>query len=155
MWDDGDTQASRNDLGLETYRVSVTDANGCVKDGNLEQRIPTRDDWTMNGNEIQPQQFIGSTNEVDVEFRAFNQPQLRLGADGVTRLLGGVEITNAEDLEEAEMVGAKLLVATSGGEIVMLGDDLPTTFFANVGKNSCGEDANGNNIPWWDNGIRR
>ena len=98
LWPDGSTNATRNDLGLDEYMVRMTDANGCEATELVRLMIPERDDWTMQGNAIGPQQFIGSTNAADVEFRANNQPQLRLGSDGVTELLGGLKTTGLEDL---------------------------------------------------------
>jgi hypothetical protein len=126
-WEDGNTDATRNDLGLETYRVDITDANGCVKQKTLELLVPMRDDWTMTGNEIQPQQFIGSTNEADVEFRAFNQPQLRLGADGVTELLGGVKMNGigaANSDDQLLFIGQNGGVASGGGFPTLWADQL-------------------------------
>ena len=77
----------------------MTDANGCEVTELLRLKIPERDDWTMQGNAINPQQFIGSTNAADVEFRANNQPQLRLGSNGVTELLGTVKMTGVPEAD--------------------------------------------------------
>ncbi|HRA60953.1 MAG TPA: SprB repeat-containing protein, partial [Bacteroidia bacterium] len=46
LWNDGNTSQNRTALGASSYRVTVTDANGCV--ANIEQLIltqPERSDW--------------------------------------------------------------------------------------------------------------
>ena len=54
----------------------------------------------MDGNaNVGTGQFIGTVDATDLEFRANDQPQLRLGSDGVTELLGGVRMEGLDAME--------------------------------------------------------
>ncbi|MBL0054553.1 MAG: SprB repeat-containing protein [Bacteroidetes bacterium] len=85
LWNDGNTNQNRTALGASSYRVTVTDANGCV--ANIEQLIltqPERSDWTMTGNaNTNPAtNFIGTTDLKDLVFKTNNLERLKINANG-------------------------------------------------------------------------
>lgn len=90
-WDDGlAVSQNRYGLGPKTYEVTVTDANGCQKTHNATITQPERSDWTMNGNTgTNPAtQYIGTSDNKAVVFKANGQESLRLEPDGKIKLLG-------------------------------------------------------------------
>lgn len=90
-WQDGpSTSANRYGLGPKEYKVTVTDANGCEEGATIRITQPQRSDWTMSGNAgTNPSnQYIGTSDNKDVVFKANGQESLRLGSDGTIKLLG-------------------------------------------------------------------
>lgn len=85
LWDDGPTNQNRWALDQGTYKVTVSDANGCESlqaDAYISR--PERSDWTMGGNAgTDPAtDFIGTTDAQDVVFRSNGGERLRLLSDG-------------------------------------------------------------------------
>jgi hypothetical protein len=94
--------AQLQNAGEAEYALKVVDANGCLSKAEVKLKIPERDDWRMGGNaNVQAGQFLGTTDATDVEFRANNQAQLRLGADGVTEVVQQLRLAGFEDLNAA------------------------------------------------------
>ncbi len=92
-WSDGPSTAqNRYALGPKAYKVSVTDANGCESSTSVTITQPERSDWTMNGNAgTNPAtQYIGTSDDKDVVFKANGQESLRLKANGDISLFGNM-----------------------------------------------------------------
>ena len=92
-WSDGPSTAqNRYALGPKAYKVSVTDANGCESSTSVTITQPERSDWTMNGNAgTNPAtQYIGTSDDKDVVFKANGQEALRLKANGDISLFGNM-----------------------------------------------------------------
>ncbi len=149
--DSTSTQPVRNDLGKDMYKVSVTDGNGCLVKETINLLIPERDDWTMSGNSISPTHFIGSTNEADVVFRANDQPQLRLGSDGVTELLGGVKMLNVSD---ATAPMKHILIDPVTGLLTLGGPYIPDAP-ATPNDGSCWSNPTSNFMGAWTGGTNK
>ncbi len=84
-WNDGPTTQDRTILGSDNYGVTVTDANECVfRSERVFLTEPDRSDWTMSGNAgTNPAtQYIGTSDNKDVVFRANNLERVRLKANG-------------------------------------------------------------------------
>lgn len=93
VWQDAAiTTQDRSGLGAKSYEVMVTDANGCVEKAAIALEQPESNDWKMGGNVgTNPgTQFIGTSDNKDVVFKANGQESIRLGADGTIRLLGSL-----------------------------------------------------------------
>ena len=93
LWDDGPTTEDRSALGVGTYKVEVTDANGCqLASGGIYLEEPAREDWTMNGNAgTNPAtQYIGTSDNKDLVFKTNAAEALRLEGDGDIRLQGNM-----------------------------------------------------------------
>ena len=79
----GATTANLNNLAAGHYTLTVTDHSGCVASSDVYLTAAERDDWGMNGSNIDPNtHFIGSTNNADVIFKRNNLESLRLGNNG-------------------------------------------------------------------------
>ena len=67
-WDDGPTVADRSGFGALNYKVTITDANGCVIDAKEKLEQPEKATWGMVGNaDTDPQQhYIGTSDAQDV-----------------------------------------------------------------------------------------
>lgn len=90
-WSDGPSTAqNRYALGPKAYKVTVTDANGCESSTSVNITQPERSDWTMTGNAgTNPaNQYIGTSDNKDVVFKANGQESLRLLPDGTIKLFG-------------------------------------------------------------------
>ena len=90
-WSDGPSTAqNRYALGPKAYKVTVTDVNGCESSTSVNITQPERSDWTMNGNAgTNPTtQYIGTSDNKDVVFKANGQESLRLLPDGTIKLFG-------------------------------------------------------------------
>ncbi len=84
-WSDGPSTEDRSNLGAGSYKVTVTDANGCEVDGgSIYLTEPERDDWTMGGNAgtNPPTQYIGTSDNKDVVFKTNNIERFRLLSSG-------------------------------------------------------------------------
>ena len=84
--------------GASLFGVSASSLNGLTAAGF----------WQLNGNNVSPGQFLGSTNDRPLELRASNRRGLRLEADGANsvNVVGGWE---------QNTVAAGVLGATIGG----------------------------------------
>lgn len=90
-WDDSpSTSANRYGLGPKEYQVTVTDANGCEESAVVKITQPERSDWTMGGNAgTDPEtQYIGTSDNKDLVFKANGQEGIRLKANGDISLMG-------------------------------------------------------------------
>ena len=93
LWSDGSTAPVRTNLGSASYSVTVTDANGCEASAeSMFLQEPERSDWTMTGNAgTNPAvQYIGTSDNTDVVFKANGQVALRLKGNGDISLLGNL-----------------------------------------------------------------
>jgi hypothetical protein len=132
-WSDGPSTAqNRYALGPKAYKVTVTDANGCESSTSVTITQPERSDWTMNGNAgTNPAtQYIGTSDNKDVVFKANGQESLRLKANGGISLLG-------------DLVGTGPVIRDSDGSLRLGGDEnLPV-----IGTNDC---YTRNQMPYWN-----
>ena len=79
----GATTANISNLSAGHYTLTVTDNSGCIATSDVYLTNADRDDWSMNGSNIDPiTQFLGSTNNADVIFKRNNLESLRLGNSG-------------------------------------------------------------------------
>lgn len=126
LWNDGNTSQNRTALGASSYRVTVTDANGCV--ANIEQLIltqPERSDWTMTGNaNTNPAtNFIGTTDLKDLVFKTNNLERLKINANGdlkINALVGKEGVLNVD-------ANGNLQSANADGVLVPCGT--PVSYF--------------------------
>jgi len=89
LWEPGQqTTGSPTNLCLNDNQVVVTDANGCIIVDGMGLSEPQRDDWTMYGNynSNPATQFIGTLDNVDVNFKTNSQQRLRINANGTIRI---------------------------------------------------------------------
>ena len=130
--------AQLQNAGEKEYSLLITDGNGCLLKESIELKIPERDDWTMSGNAgVGPDQFIGTTDAADLVLKANNQPQLRLGADGISELLGGLKLANIPySPVDGTVEGQQVLVINPDGSVVSGGPPPWTT--PGVGNNPVG-----------------
>jgi len=132
-WSDGPSTAqNRYALGPKAYKVTVTDANGCESSTSVNITQPERSDWTMTGNAgTNPAtQYIGTSDNKDVVFKANGQESLRLKANGGISLLG-------------DLVGTGPVIRDSDGSLRLGGDEnLPV-----IGTNDC---YTRNQMPFWN-----
>lgn len=92
-WSDGPSTAqNRYGLGPKAYKVTVSDANGCETSASVNITQPERSDWTMEGNAgTNPNtQYIGTSDDKDVVFKANGLESVRLKANGSISLLGNL-----------------------------------------------------------------
>jgi len=90
-WTDGATTEDRTSLGMGNYQLTVTDVNGCTgTSSSVYLDEPERADWTMTGNtgSNPPTQFIGTSDNKDVVFKAYGTERLRLLSSGGVKLTG-------------------------------------------------------------------
>jgi len=117
LWSDGSTAPVRTNLGSASYGVTVTDANGCEASAeSMFLQEPERSDWTMTGNAgTNPAvQYIGTSDNKDVVFKANGQEAVRLKGDGGISLMGS-------------LVGEGVLVRGADGKLRLAGEQhLPT-----------------------------
>ncbi len=97
QWEHGATSANLTNLGVGSYNLILTDANGCRLEARAEILGPDRDDWTMSGNAgTDPStQFIGTTDNKDLVIKTNNTERLRIKADGIVNIPGGLKLFTA------------------------------------------------------------
>jgi hypothetical protein len=89
----GATTANLSNLAAGHYTLTVTDHSGCIASSDVYLTAAERDDWGMNGSNIDPNShFIGSTNNADVIFKRNNLESLRLSNNGKV----GIGISNPQ-----------------------------------------------------------
>ncbi len=90
QWEHGATSANLTNLGVGSYNLILTDANGCRLEARAEILGPDRDDWTMSGNAgTDPSnQFIGTTDNKDIVFKTNSTERMRLKASGSVNFPG-------------------------------------------------------------------
>jgi hypothetical protein len=91
VWRDGVATQHRYNLGAVQTNVNVLDANGCEWNSEIfTLTSPERTDWTMTGNaNTNPAtQYIGTSDNKDVVFRANGTERFRLLANGQVKFAG-------------------------------------------------------------------
>lgn len=84
QWNDANnsTTANLSNLNGGDYTLAVTDAFGCITKNSVRLSMPVAKDWSRSGNAtIDPSQFIGSTDQSPVIFKANNEEVLELKMD--------------------------------------------------------------------------
>lgn len=79
------TGPNRSNLNGGFYPVTISDVNGCQpkRETIITLTMPNQKDWSRQGNaNIDPNDFIGSTDASDVLFKTNNQEALRLMGNG-------------------------------------------------------------------------
>lgn len=84
LWDGGQTTANLQNLGVGTYTVTVTDANGCQASNEEGMTEPANVGWerTGNSNLDSTVDFIGSTNHAPIVIKTDNMERMRITANG-------------------------------------------------------------------------
>lgn len=135
LWEDGPTNQNRWALDQGTYKVTVSDANGCESlqaDAYISR--PERSDWTMGGNAgTDPAtDFVGTTDAHDLVFKTNGAERLRVKSDG------GLQATSL-----AFDQGYRLVMVDSTGQMKLLTDG---TFNDAPLATTCYD--HGSNLPW-------
>jgi sporulation protein YlmC with PRC-barrel domain len=102
LWNGGVTTQNRSSInGNTAYTVTVTDGNGCTKQGAILISEPARSDWTMTGNtgSNPATNYIGTADNVDLVFKTNGTENLRLKANG------NVGIGTSSPVEKLEVNG--------------------------------------------------
>jgi hypothetical protein len=115
IWQDNSigTTSNLSNLGGGNYELIVSDQNNCRLRTETELKEPERQDWSMTGNAgTDPAtQFIGTTDSVDVVFKANNSEQLRLGQNSIKITSGNLEIGNNLGVySRVDSAGTKVLL---------------------------------------------
>jgi hypothetical protein len=107
LWDDenGSTTANLSNLNGGKYMVNIIDAHGCEIDNGAVLRMPIAKDWSRQGNaNIDPSEFIGSTDTSAVVFKTNSQEAMRLMGNGNVELAGDLKLRNlASNLQEVNL----------------------------------------------------
>ncbi|MBA3285170.1 MAG: hypothetical protein H0U27_08960 [Nitrosopumilus sp.] len=85
LWADASTTQDRSSLCANSYKATITDANGCIKStGNIILTQPDRSDWQVVGNASinASTNFLGTTDNNDVVFKSNNIERARLKSNG-------------------------------------------------------------------------
>jgi hypothetical protein len=85
LWNGGVTTQNRSSInGNTAYTVTVTDGNGCTKQGTILISEPARSDWTMTGNtgSNPATNYIGTTDNVDLVFKTNGVERIKLNSNG-------------------------------------------------------------------------
>lgn len=93
VWADGPSTEDRTQLDAGSYAVDITDANSCtIREDQILLTQPERDDWSKGGNAgTDPStQFIGTTDNKDVVFKANGGESVRLKSNGDIKLGGSL-----------------------------------------------------------------
>ncbi len=95
-WNSGQSTQNISSLAQGFYSVTITDALGCSTLKESDIIAPEREDWTMNGNTgTNPAtQYIGTSDNKDLVFKANNSETMRLLSNGGTQFTGDVKISN-------------------------------------------------------------
>ena len=97
LWDDenGSTTANLSNLNGGKYMVNIIDAHGCEIGNGAILRMPIAKDWSRQGNaNIDPAEFIGSTDTSAVVFKTNSQEAMRLMGNGNVELAGDLKLRN-------------------------------------------------------------
>jgi hypothetical protein len=85
LWNGGVTTQNRSSInGNTAYTVTVTDGNGCTKQGTILISEPARSDWTMTGNtgSNPATHYIGTADNVDLVFKTNGTERIKLNSNG-------------------------------------------------------------------------
>ena len=115
--DDSLAGLNRTGLGAGNYVIDVRDTNICSGGDEVKENIvlkePPSEGWSMEGNaNINANQFIGTTDERDLIFKANNQERLKLGA-GSNTTPGKINITGDGETSRDFSIGRNLLIGGS------------------------------------------
>ena len=107
--DDSTATLHRTGLGAGMYCITISDTNACSNGTAIQQNIllnePPYNGWSMFGNaNINANQFIGTTDERDLIFKANNQEKLKLGA-GSNTTPGKITITGDGEINDNFSIG--------------------------------------------------
>jgi hypothetical protein len=84
-WENGATTANLNNLGIGSYNLILTDANGCSMEERVDITGPDRDDWTMSGNAWTDPglHYLGTSDNRDLVLRTNGSERVRIKSDGI------------------------------------------------------------------------
>ena len=87
-WDNSSTTQNISGLYEGTYKLTVTDDNGCTDEETIYLDAPERTDWQMSGNtgSNPPTHFIGTTDAKDLSFKTNNAEALRITSGGKVKI---------------------------------------------------------------------
>jgi len=91
LWDGGQTNANRHNLGVGSYSVTVTDANGCQTTGDAAMTEPANAGWDFAGNAVDSSKFIGSSNNAPLIFKTNNAERMRISETGSATFQGNLK----------------------------------------------------------------
>ena len=149
------SDATLNGLAPRTwYGVMATDQLGCsggkafTLDGPKEEMEPDPA-WKLGGNTGE-NNWLGTNDSTDLVMKSNNQAQLRLGAEGVTEVLGQLKLSDIPTLDAADAVGTKVLLLTPEGGVAMGGEGFfPLLPEENTPMTVCEADPGGEYIEYW------
>ncbi len=87
QWNDavGSTSANLTNLNGGEYEVMITDGNGCVAKNKVKMTMPNPKDWSRFGNNnVDPSEFIGSTDASPLVFKINNNEVLKMATDTIS-----------------------------------------------------------------------
>ena len=130
LWDGGQTNANRHNLGVGSYSVTVTDANGCQTTGDATMTEPANAGWDFAGNAVDSSKFIGSSNNAPLIFKTNNAERMRISESGNvtinnnatvngTLTTGNLNISNAFT---STAIHTGRITGLPGDSIIHLGD---------------------------------
>jgi hypothetical protein len=152
------TDATLTNMAPETpYAVIMTDALGCPGFAALtleaaKEAAETQPAWRLGGNTGQDN-WLGTNDSTDLLMKVNNQPQLRLGADGVMEVLGQLKASGLEEADTTWMASAKALVIGPNGSMKRIGfSDIPRLPEEHPCIRYMNADGTTNYVPTWVNG---
>lgn len=86
LWDDENHTSTANLINLNggEYNLLITDAHGCESKQTVKLSMPSAKDWSRNGNSnIDPAQFIGSTDQSAVVIKSNNNVAIAIQNDTI------------------------------------------------------------------------
>jgi hypothetical protein len=142
-------------VGAESwYALVVTDQLGCMGTKAFTLEKPgegAEPAWRLGGN-TGLNNWLGTNDNTDLVLKANNQPQLRLGADGVTEVLSPIRLSTLDDVDPSTVNNVKLLLLGPDGSVARTSNDPDYPYYP-IQPNPCRQLSNGSIVPYWDNGI--
>lgn len=134
IWTDENTGQSRYNLGPGSYRVDVTDNNGCeTRSEYYSITGPPKSNWAMDGNSGSnpTTQFMGTTDNKDFVFRTNNTERLRLQSNGLLDAKAGIKLSNMTGSENRVLYIDQNGVVNSSlsGDDISCGQTIPSTWY--------------------------
>ena len=122
LWDDATTTQNRSGLYEGSYKLTVSDNNGCKAEESVYLDAPERTDWQITGNTgtIPATNFVGTSDNVDLSFRTNNTEAMRIKANGsvVVNALSGNGNKYLVTDNNGKLAVAPLVPWEIGGNIV-------------------------------------